>query len=125
MMAYLHPFRLVESEGLALWHASIEQIYAHRWDYVAFHELVSGIDVGPEPPYYLVVRRDGALGLPPLDNLRSTKATVEFFHRRLVRLLLGGITSDNLDLGSIIDWQHPQSARRPGCPQPVPRACPA
>lgn len=111
MIAYLHPFRLVQIDGQTPWDATIEQINSHRWDYAALHELVGGIDVGLPSPYHLVVGRDGALALPPIDDLRSTPAAVEFFNRCLAALLLGGIyceaiTPDGLDLGSIIDWTY-------------------
>ena len=111
MIAYLHPFRLVQIEGQAPWNTTIEQINRHGWDYTALHELVGGIDVGLQSPYHLVIGRDGALALPPIDDLRSTQAAVEFFNRCLAALLLGGIyceaiNPDGLDLGSIIDWTY-------------------
>ena len=110
MIAYLHPFRLVQADGQAPWEATIEQINCRGWDYAALHELVGGIDVQLNPPYHLAVGRDGALALPPIDDLRSTQAAVEFFNRCLAALLLGGmyceaINPDGLDLGSIIDWK--------------------
>lgn len=116
MIAYLHPFRLVDAENEKAWDATIEQINSGSWDYVALHKLVGGIDVGLEKPYHLVVGRDGALALPPLDQLRSPQAAVETFNRHLAALLLGGIyceaiTPDGLDLGSIIDWTYIRSQR--------------
>lgn len=111
MITYLHPFRLVQTAGQAPWDATIDQINRCSWDYAALHELVGGIDVGLQSPYHLVVGRDGALALPPIDNLRSTQAAVEFFNRCLAALLLGGIyceaiNPDGLDLGWIIDWTY-------------------
>ena len=75
MIAFLHPFRLVDVDGVAAWNAPIEQING-GWDYVALHRLVGG-DVGLEPPCPLVVGRDGALALPPLADLRSVQLIVE------------------------------------------------
>jgi hypothetical protein len=111
MIAYLHPFRLVDADGEADWEATIEQVNQRAWDYVAVHSLVGGIDVGLASPYQLVVGRDGALALPPIGELRSVQVAVEFFNRCLAALLLGGvyceaISSDGLDLGSIIDWSY-------------------
>ena len=111
IVTYLHPFRLVEAKDQKPWVATIGQINNHSWDYVALHELVGGLDVGLQNPYHLVVGRDGALALPPIEELRSTQAAVEFFNRCLAGLLLGGvyceaINPDGLDLGSIIDWKY-------------------
>nr|WP_137116137.1 hypothetical protein [Azospirillum argentinense] len=111
MIAYLHPFRLVQTDGQAPWHVTIEQINHRGWDYAALHEIAGGIDIGLQPPYHLVVGRDGALALPPIDDLRSTQAAVEFINRCLAGLLLGGIyceaiNPDALDVGSIIDWAY-------------------
>jgi len=122
MIAYLHPFRLVDAESEITWDATIEQINTCSWDYVALHKLVGGIDVGLEKPYHLVIGRDGALALPPLDELRNPQAAVETFNRYLAALLLGGvyceaITPDGLDLGSIIDWTYIRS-QRPGLAAP-------
>lgn len=75
MIAFLHPFRLVDVDGVAAWKAPIEQING-GWDYVALHRLVGG-DVGLEPPYPLVVGRDGALALPHLANLRSVQSAAK------------------------------------------------
>lgn len=111
MIAYLHPFRLVDADGEAEWNATIEQVNQRSWDYVALHRHVGGIEVGLASPYHLVVGRDGALALPPIDGLRSVQAAVEFFNRCLAGLLLGGIyceaiSPDGLDVGSIIDWTY-------------------
>lgn len=110
-VTFLHPFRLVETDGVPPWDPSIEQINSRGWDYVALHQLVGGIEVGLERPYHLVVGRDGALALPPIPSLRSSEAAVEFFNRCLAALLLGGIyceaiDPDSLDVGSIIDWAY-------------------
>lgn len=85
MIAFLHPFRLVDVDGVAAWNAPIEQING-GWDYVALHRLVGG-DVGLEPPYPLVVGRDGALALPPLADLRSLQLLVEapYFQGKLLQ----------------------------------------
>ena len=91
IVTYLHPFRLVEAKDQKPWVATIGQINNHSWDYVALHELVGGLDVGLQNPYHLVVGRDGALALPPIEELRSTQAAVEFFNRCLAGLLLGGV----------------------------------
>lgn len=109
LIAYLHPFRIVEAQALTPWSATIDQINTRTWDYVALHEMAGGIDVGLPPPFHLVIARDGALALPP-DGLGSDQAAVEFFNRCLAALLIGGIyceaiTPDGLDLGSIIDWR--------------------
>jgi hypothetical protein len=66
--------------------------------------------------YHLVVTRDGALALPPIERLRVDHATVEFFNRCLAGLLIGGvyceaISSDSLDMGSVIDWKYVRSHR--------------
>jgi hypothetical protein len=111
LIAYLHPFRLVQTDSQSPWKATIEQINCRGWDYSALHELVGGIDVGLPSPLHLVVGRDGALALPRIDSLRSTQAAVAFFNRCLAGLLLGGIyceaiSPDGLDLGSIIDWTY-------------------
>jgi len=78
--------------------------------------MAGGLDVGLPAPYHLVVARDGALALPPIDGLRSDQALVEYFNRCLAALLLGGvyceaITPDGLDFGSIIDWRYVRSQR--------------
>ncbi|MFZ0600257.1 MAG: hypothetical protein WAN05_02605 [Roseiarcus sp.] len=116
MIAYLHPFRVVQADGQPTWNATIDQINHRDWDYAALHEVVGGIDVGLQSPYHLAVGRDGALALPPIDGLRSTQAAVEFFNRCLAGLLLGGvyceaINPDGLDLGSIIDWTYIRAHR--------------
>ncbi|WP_152536401.1 hypothetical protein [Sphingobium sp. C100] len=116
LIAYLNPFRMVEAETLTSWDATITQINEHSWDYAALHEMVGGLDVGLVAPYHLVVARDGALALPPIEGLRSDQNAVEFFNRCLAALLIGGIyceaiTPDGLDLGSIIDWKYVRSHR--------------
>ena len=63
MIAYLHPFRVVQADGQPTWNATIDQINHRDWDYAALHEVVGGIDVGLQSPYHLAVGRDGALAL--------------------------------------------------------------
>lgn len=114
LISYLHPFRLIEAETLTPWSVDIEQVNHRSWDYVALHDLAGGIDVGLPSPYHLVLARDGALALPPVDGLRSQEEAVEFFNRCLAGLLIGGIyceaiTPDGIDRGSIIDWQYLRS----------------
>jgi hypothetical protein len=114
LIAYLDPFRIVEHDTLSPWQATLEEVNALRWDYVKLHEIVGGIDVGLEAPYHLVVTRDGALALPPIKSLQVDHATVEFFNRCLASFLIGGvyceaISSDSLDLGSVIDWKYVRS----------------
>jgi hypothetical protein len=111
MITYLHPFRMIESEALDKWSASIEQVNRHDWEYVKLHEISGGIDVGLPAPYHMLIGRDGALALPPIAELRSDQQAVEFFNRCLAALLLGGVycaavTLDNLEFGSIIDWKY-------------------
>ncbi len=122
LIAYLHPFRIVEGNDLSPWSVTIEQVNGGSWDYVALHEMAGGIDVGLPTPYHLVVVRDGALALPPIEDLWSDQAAVEFFNRCLAGLLIGGvyceaITPDGLDMGSIIDWRYVRS-HRPGAAAP-------
>lgn len=114
MITYLHPFRMVESNALDKWSASIDQVNRRDWDYVKLHEIAGGIDVGLPAPYHMLVGRDGALALPPIPELRSDQQAVEFFNRCLAALLLGGIYCsaiglDNLEFGSIIDWKYIRS----------------
>lgn len=116
LIAYLDPFRIVEIDTRAPWQVSIEDVNTLNWDYVKLHEIVGGIDVGLQAPYYLVVARDGALALPPIKELQADHASVEFFNRCLAGLLIGGvyceaISSDGLDLGSVIDWKYLRSHR--------------
>lgn len=116
LIGYLHPFRLVESDTLSPWTCTIEQVNSRSWDYAALHETAGGLDVGLAPPYHLVVARDGALALPPIPELRSDQAAVEYVNRCLAALLLGGIyceaiTADGIDIGSIIDWRYIRSSR--------------
>lgn len=117
IIAYLHPFRLITAELLEPWAASIDQINKHSWDYSALHELIGGIEVGLPNPYHLVVARDGALALPPIERLMPDQAAVEFYNHCLAGLLLGGIyceaiTPDALDIGSIINWKYVRSTGR-------------
>jgi hypothetical protein len=114
LIAYLHPFRMIEADTLCPWDATVEQVNRRSWDYAALHEMAGGIDVGLPTPYHLVLSRDGALALPPIDILRSDQAAVAFFNHCLAGLLIGGIyceaiTPDGLDVGSIIDWRYVRS----------------
>jgi hypothetical protein len=114
IIAYLDPFRIVESEGVEPWKVTIDEVNRQTWDYVKLHEIVGGLDVGLDAPYHLVVCRDSALALPPVDRLRVDQAAVEFFNRCLAGLLMGGvyceaISVDSLDVGSIIDWKYVRS----------------
>ncbi|MCF3630494.1 hypothetical protein RJ527_04505 [Thalassospiraceae bacterium LMO-SO8] len=114
LIAYLHPFRIIESDALSPWNVTIEQVNRQSWDYAALHEIAGGIDVGLPAPYHLVLARDGALALPPIKDLWPDQAAVEFFNRCLAGLLIGGIyceaiTPDGLDTGSIIDWRYVRS----------------
>ncbi|WP_422346008.1 hypothetical protein [Parasphingorhabdus sp.] len=116
LATYLQPFRLVDATSLEPWNASIEQINNRTWDYSALHEIAGGIDVGLDAPYHLVVARDGAIALPPIPELCSDQAIVEFFNHTLSALLLGGlyceaISVDGLDMGSILDWKYVRSHR--------------
>lgn len=114
LITYLSPFRIVTSETLTPWAATIDEVNSRTWDYQALHEMAGGIDVGLAPPFHLVVARDGALALPPVPELRSDQAVIEFFNRCLAGLLIGGVyceavTPDGLDIGSIIDWKYIRS----------------
>ena len=117
LVAYLSPFRIVGKDvDVEPWSATIEEVNGGTWDYVALHEVVGGLDVGLPRPYHMIVARDGALALPPLPELRSDQAAVEYFNRCLAGLLLGGlyceaINLDGLDLGRIIDWKYLRSVR--------------
>lgn len=111
MIAFLHPFRIVNGPSSPAWNVAVEDVNLGEWDYVELHSMVGGIDVGMSPPYHMVVSRDGAVGLPPLPHLRSDQEAVEFFNRSFAALLLGGvyceaISLDGLDFGSIIDWTY-------------------
>jgi len=118
LITYLNPFRIVEKDRLTTpWVATIDQINAQAWDYVGLHEIVGGLNVGLEPPYHMVVARDGALALPPIAELRSDQIAVEFFNKCLAALLLGGVyceatTPDSFEFGSIIDWKYVRSHGR-------------
>ena len=95
----------------------MEDIGTLSWDYVALHRIIGGIDVGLPNPFYLVVARDGALFLPPIEGLRSDQEVVKFYNRCLAALLIGGIyceaiNADGLDFGSIIDWKYIRSHGR-------------
>ena len=111
LIAFLHPFRIVNAPESPEWTVSLDRINRGTWDYVALHEIVGGIDVGLESPYHMVVCRDGGLALPPVLDLRGDQAAVEFFNRCLASILLGGIyceaiTLDGLDFGFVFDWKY-------------------
>lgn len=111
LVAFLHPFRLVNGPDSPAWSVSLEQVNRGTWDYVALHEIVGGIDVGLESPYHMVVCRDGGLALPPVPDLRGDQSAVEFFNGCLASILLGGIyceavTLDGLDFGFVLDWKY-------------------
>jgi hypothetical protein len=61
LIAYLHPFRMIEADALSPWKITIEQVNRRSWDYAALHEIAGGIDVGLAAPFHLVLARDGAL----------------------------------------------------------------
>lgn len=116
LVAYLEPFRTVHSACQSPWQATIDQVNTRSWDYIGLHEIAGGIDVGLGAPYHLVVGRDGALALPPIEMLRSHRNAVEYFNQCLAALLIGGIyceaiTPDGLDRGSIIDWAYIRSGQ--------------
>jgi hypothetical protein len=116
LIAYLAPFRLVQGDKLEPWQVSLDEVNSQSWDYVKLHEMAGGIDVGMKKPYHLVVSRDGALALPPVDGLNKDHVSVEFFNRCLAGLLIGGVyceavSSDVLDLGFILDWKYVRSQR--------------
>lgn len=111
LVIYLHPFRLIESETQDPWVTSIQEINSSNWDYAKLHEVSGGLDIGLEPPYHMLVCRDGALALPPIPELRDHQRAVEFFNKCLAGIILGGIyceaiTLDNLEIGSILDWKY-------------------
>ncbi|MGC1588326.1 MAG: hypothetical protein WA791_21900, partial [Rhodomicrobium sp.] len=102
LISYLSPFRIVEKDDAPEpWSATIEQVNRQSWDYVALHEVIGGVDVGLKSPYHMVVARDGALALPPLPELRSDQAAVEFFNRCLAALLLGGVYCEAINLDGL------------------------
>src|SRR3954465_10760360 len=83
LVAYLTPFRIVENDQRERWKTSLDEVNGQSWDYVKLHEIVGGVGVGMKQPYHLVVSRDGALALPPIDGLRNDHSAVEFFNRCL------------------------------------------
>ena len=111
MVAFLHPFRLVNGPGSPPWNVTVEDVNHLAWDYAALHELVGGVDVGLPAPYHMVFSRDGGVALPPMPQLRNDQEAVEFFNRCFAAMLLGGVYCeaiglDGLDFGSIIDWKY-------------------
>ena len=114
MITYLHPFRMIASDSLEEWKTTIDEVNHFGWDYIKLHEIAGGIDVRLPSPYHMLVGRDGALALPPIDELRSDQQAVEFFNHCLAALLVGGIycaavTLDHLEFGSVIDWKYIRS----------------
>lgn len=110
LATFLHPFRIINGPDSPDWSVSIEQINSGTWNYAALHEIVGGVEVGLDPPYHLVVCRDGGLALPPIPSLRDERKAVEFFNQCLAAILIGGvyceaITLDGLEFGSILDWK--------------------
>ena len=111
MVAFIHPFRIVDGPESPPWAVTIEDVNRHAWDYAALHELVGGVDIGMPAPYHMVFSRDGAVALPILPHLRNDQEAVEFFNRCFAAMLLGGVYCeaiglDGLDFGSIIDWKY-------------------
>src|SRR5258708_12668201 len=56
----------------------------------------SMLDVGVDAPYPLVVTRDGALALPPIESWQVDHATVESFNRCFARFLIDAVHSHAL-----------------------------
>ncbi|MGF6847491.1 hypothetical protein QFZ51_002726 [Chitinophaga sp. W3I9] len=111
IVAYMHPFRIVESQESGKWETDIDQINNRAWNYVQLHEIVGGLDVGLNTPYHLVIGFDGALALPPIPELRDPQRVVEFYNKCLAALLLGGvyceaINLDSIETGVILDWKY-------------------
>jgi hypothetical protein len=120
MVAFLHPFRLVNAPSSPPWDVTVDEVNCLSWDYAALHEMVGGVDVGLPAPYHMVIARDGGVALPSVPQLRNDQEAVEFFNRCFAALLLGGfycevIGLDGLDFGSIIGWKYTGSKR--GRPQ--------
>ena len=111
MVAFLSPFRIVDTPDLPRWDPGIDAINRGAWDYAELHRLVGGVDVGLPGPYHMVVTRDGGVGLPTVSELQGDQQAVEFVNRCFAALLLGGvyceaISLDGLDFGSILDWTY-------------------
>jgi hypothetical protein len=111
LVAFLHPFTIVLKDDEEEWETSIEEINTHSYDYVRLHRITGGIDVGLPAPYHMLVGYDGALALPPIEDLRSVSKVVEFFNKRLAELLVGGIycevvSPEDLDTAKILDWTY-------------------
>lgn len=111
LVAFIHPFRIVDGPTSPDWNTPIEQVNTATWDYVALHQIVGGIDVGLQSPYHMLVCRDGALALPPMREFQGDQSAIQFFNRCLAAILLGGvyceaISSDGLDFGRILDWKY-------------------
>jgi hypothetical protein len=111
VVTFLNPFRIVLNEEHPAWECSIEQINSSAWDYVDLHKTVGAIDVGFQPPYHMLVGRDGALALPPIPEIHGNQTTAEFFNKCLSAILIGGvyceaIDPDKIEQGLIIDWKY-------------------
>lgn len=114
LISYLSPFRIVTSADHQAWEVDVEGINHRKWDYVALHEMIGGVDTGLPYPYHMAICRDGALALPPIKELSSHTAAIEYFNRCLAALLIGGVyceavTADGLDIGFILDWKYIRS----------------
>ncbi|MCL4677199.1 MAG: hypothetical protein KJ017_01240 [Alphaproteobacteria bacterium] len=110
MVAFLHPFRIVEAKDKKPWQSSLQEVNTRSWDYVALHEVIGGVDVGLPAPYHMLVCRDGGVAIPPIPELRGEKEAVAFFNKCFASLVLGGVYCeaigvDGLDFGSVIDWK--------------------
>jgi len=91
MAAFISPSRVVNPADSAPWTHSIEDVNRRRWDYAELHRLVGGVDIGPPPPYHMVVARDGAAGLPALPPTKDIYSATEQFNRCFAALLVGGV----------------------------------
>jgi hypothetical protein len=114
LVTYLSPFRIVNPSLESKWQCSIVQVNQQTWDFTQLHEIVGSIDVGLDKPYCLVVSRDGAIALPPLQIFLDTQKAVSFFNKILAALLLGGIyveaiNIDSVEKGSLIDYSYIRS----------------
>ena len=88
LIAYLDPFRIVETDTLAPWQVSIEDVNTLNWDYVKLHEIVGGIDANAA---ILLEHFDR------LDNFQITTSTAQTPNARSVKKLqkrLGGAVKD-------------------------------
>lgn len=111
MTAYLHPFRMIESERLDPCNITMDEVNNLSYDYIKLHEIADGLDVGLESPYYMLVCRDGAIALPPLPELSEHRIAVEYINKCFAALLIGGVYCEaislgNIEFGSILDWKY-------------------